>query len=160
MQSFHLTAKCRTGGRDRYRLTVHLTPKSRSAPGLQGPLARIVTLSRDTLHRDFTLAQEGRTLVFRVRTPAIGPVGMQPSARSFGAALEPEAQRVSAVFDGTESRLFLEGRCVGDAWVALARAREPFAKLIALVVACCAALFALALCRAVHLWLAPRGSAR
>ncbi|MBN1893098.1 VanZ family protein, partial [bacterium] len=47
----------------------------------KGP-ARIVTLSRGNAERNFTLAQDGSAVVFRVRTPAAGPNGSVVHARA------------------------------------------------------------------------------
>lgn len=62
-----------------------LTPDSLD----QGGPARIVSFSRDTQSRNFTLGQEGDLLVFRVRTPRTGPNADRPAAE-FG-ALRPGA---------------------------------------------------------------------
>ncbi len=43
----------------------------------RGP-ARIVTFSKDNSSRNFTIGQQGKTLVLRLRTPETGPNGLNP----------------------------------------------------------------------------------
>lgn len=43
----------------------------------RGP-ARILSISKDSLHRNLTLGQEGKNLVFRLRTPVTGHNGSNP----------------------------------------------------------------------------------
>ena len=75
--------------------------------------ARIVTLSKDHYNRNFTLGQEGGRLVFRLRTPASGPNGFDPSM------LTPEILKigqplfVAATYDGRVSKVYLDGKLVG-----------------------------------------------
>lgn len=73
-----------------------------------GP-ARILTYSRDLQHRNFTLGQEERSLVFRIRTPVSGPNG-----RDFAVTTRPvlDANRrtlVAATYDGRNSRIYVDG---------------------------------------------------
>ena len=48
------------------------------ASGSQSGPARIVSFSTDGYHRNFTIAQEGDELIFRLRTPRTGENGMTP----------------------------------------------------------------------------------
>jgi len=45
--------------------------------GQTGP-ARIISLSSDPYHRNFTIAQDGNNLIFRLRTPVTGENGTEP----------------------------------------------------------------------------------
>jgi len=133
----HVREQLRRAGR------ITVAARLRSADLEQRGPARIVSLSRDLEHRNFTLAQDGRDLVFRVRTPAVGPNGMRPHAVTFDAGLTRAEHRVTAVFDGSESRIFRDGHCRGDAWIALARGSGPGGGAVGLPVAALVALAAL-----------------
>jgi len=73
-----------------------------------GP-ARIVSLSQDTLARDFTLGQAGLELVFRLRTSKTNPNG-EPALQTKGLAFGPGPVHAVAAFDGTTARLYVNGR--------------------------------------------------
>jgi len=62
------------------RQSHQLAVEARIAPasGRQTGPARIVSFSTDGYHRNFTLAQEGDKLLFRLRTPRTGVNGMNP----------------------------------------------------------------------------------
>lgn len=64
----------------------------------RGP-ARIVTFSDGTLRRNITLAQKGRALVFRIRTPVASPSGSAVEFYLSGAVPRGEPTTVSATFD-------------------------------------------------------------
>ena len=61
--------------------------------------ARIVTFSRDGLHRNATLHQEGRDLLLRLRTRGAGPNGSQVEFVLPDAIAEDRATRVSARYE-------------------------------------------------------------
>jgi hypothetical protein len=110
----------------------------------EGP-GRILSLSRSTLRRNFTLGQSGAEVSFRVRTPAVGKNGIDPHAITFGAPLTRATHEIRAVFDGRTSRVFVDGVCRGDSLVALAGVPVARGDLVTVSVAGCSALGALAL---------------
>ncbi len=73
-----------------------------------GP-ARIVSLSRDTDHRNFTLGQQDRRLHFRTRTPMTGPNGSIVSLKTEPLINENTVHHVIAVFNNGVMRLFFDG---------------------------------------------------
>jgi len=91
---------------------------------------RIVTMSRIPGTRDFTLAQRGRNLQFRVRTPGNGGNGDRVTAYTRGGPLDLETHVVWGVFDGDVARIYLDGRCWGDALVAATRVRNRMGSTI------------------------------
>ena len=64
-----------------------------------GP-ARIVTLSGGTSRRNFTLAQEGENLVFRLRTPLAGENGAPPELLSLGSFSTTDMETHIVTYDG------------------------------------------------------------
>jgi glycopeptide antibiotics resistance protein len=80
--------------------------------GQTGP-ARIVTLSGGTLERNFTLAQDGVDLVFRVRTAQAGPNGSWKRASAPAVFRDGRWHRIDAVFNRGYSGLFVDGRPAG-----------------------------------------------
>ena len=117
-------------------------------PDADGP-ARIVTFSRDTSRRNLTLGQRRGDLEFRVRTPATGPNGHRPAARTprdplRGAADAQRVWTVAGIFDGRRSWIGVDGACAGDAFVELAALGEWEGDLIHLTLALAASLSALA----------------
>jgi hypothetical protein len=80
--------------------------------GQSGP-ARIISLSADTLHRNFDLGQDGRSLVLRVRTQPSGLNGQAGRVISLRILEAGVPYRVEASFDGRVSRLKVDGRLVG-----------------------------------------------
>lgn len=62
--------------------------------------ARIVTFSQDWGHRNATLAQEGRSLVLRLRSPLAGPNGSNVEFVLWDAVREGIPTRVEAVHEG------------------------------------------------------------
>ena len=71
-----------------------------------GP-ARMVSFSKDTGYRNFTLGQEGASLDFRLRTTATGLNGT-PSTAAAGAMSTAEEHYV-ATYDGTTVQLYRNG---------------------------------------------------
>lgn len=116
-----------------------------------GP-ARTVSLSLDQAHRDFTLGQADRDLQLRVRTPGNGRNGDRYSAWTHGGPLDGELQDVWATFDGEVARIFVDGRCHGDALIALSRTRSVTGLMMASTLVAAVALAALAAAA----WVAPR----
>jgi len=78
--------------------TIHLTCAP-DAANQTGP-ARIVSNSRNPLLRNFTIGQDGRDLIVRLRTPATGSNGVEPETvvRDAFATLEPRDFLIS--YDG------------------------------------------------------------
>lgn len=86
---------------------------------LEGP-ARIVSHSQDKFNRNFDVGQEGRAVSFRVRTPATGKNGNDYYALT-GDVLEARREvAIVAAFDGTVSRIYVDGHLEGRANLAAA----------------------------------------
>lgn len=90
----------------------------------EGP-ARLVSFSLDQFHRNFDLGQEGRQLVFRVRTPTSGPNGMDPYTETSPVLETNRATTVAATFDGTVARIYVDGQLRGRTNLAAAGCRVP-----------------------------------
>lgn len=81
---------------------------------LQTGPARIVSFSVDTQHRNFDLGQEGRSLVFRVRTPVGRGDGETLVTLKSPPILEPgRPVLVVASFDGGIARIRVDGALIG-----------------------------------------------
>lgn len=78
----------------------------------QGGPARIVSLSKDPEHRNFTLAQLGAMLNFRVRTPLTGLNGAKIELISCPILTVAKPQFVVASFHRGESKLFYNGKLI------------------------------------------------
>ncbi len=78
---------------------VELGATVRSASDAQWGPTRIVTFSIDPGHRNVTLAQERRALVFRLRTPITGPNGSDPQFVLQDAIRAGERTEVVASFE-------------------------------------------------------------
>jgi hypothetical protein len=131
---------------ERLTATSELTLQARVRPAstdASGP-ARIVSLSRDSQRRDFTLAQAGRDLVFRVRTPATGPNGAHPELRTVDGSLGMREHRVRSTFDGEQSRIMVDGACRGALLLPLQTAPLLLARMLGVTIVACTALGALA----------------
>ena len=76
-----------------------------------GP-ARIVTLSRDTDHRNFTLGQSGSKLNFRVRTPLNGLNGSRVELTTHPIITADKPQFIVATFHRGEMKLYYNGKIV------------------------------------------------
>ncbi|NIA31979.1 MAG: hypothetical protein GWP06_18985, partial [Actinobacteria bacterium] len=74
-----------------------------------GP-ARILTVSRDAYHRNFTLAQERKNLVFRINTPLTGENGTEPEFIARDVFAHTEMQELLITFNGKVLRLYVDGR--------------------------------------------------
>jgi hypothetical protein len=91
----------------------------------QADLERIVTFSRDQFHRNFTLGQDGGTVAFRLRTPSTGLNGILPDTRT-SEILEPgRSYFVAATYDGSVSRIFIDGELMGRENLAASAAAFP-----------------------------------
>ena len=73
-----------------------------------GP-ARIVSFSSDTTHRNFTLGQQGKDLVFRLHTPLTGQNGTEPQLIVPGIFGTTERRNLVITYDGLEISLFVDG---------------------------------------------------
>ncbi len=73
-----------------------------------GP-ARIVSFSGDLNHRNFTLAQEGQDLVFRLRTPLTGKNGTDPQLVVPHIFATTGPRKLVITYDGAELLLFVDG---------------------------------------------------
>jgi len=76
-----------------------------------GP-ARIVTLSTDTDHRNFTLGQSGSRLNFRVRTPLNGLNGSNVELTTDPIIVKDKPQFVAATFHHGEMKLYHNGEII------------------------------------------------
>ncbi|MBN2162387.1 MAG: LamG domain-containing protein [Pontiellaceae bacterium] len=76
---------------------------------LGGP-ARIVSYSRDPYSRNFTLAQEGNALVFRLRTTETDRNGILPCLVVPDVLVCDRMQHLAVAYDGTEMLLYVDGR--------------------------------------------------
>jgi len=74
-----------------------------------GP-ARIVSLSADTLRRNFMLGQEGCDLVFRVRTPLTGENGSHPELTVPGVFGDTQEHCLVITYDGETLAVHVDGR--------------------------------------------------
>lgn len=133
----------------RGRLSVR-TRQNATDLDLRGP-ARIVTLSADPSRRDFTLAQSGRDLQLRVRTPGNGRNGDRVSAWTHSGAVGPGFHDVWAVYDGARASVRVDGRCLGDGLVALTELPPPLSEMLTLVLLTTTTLAGLALA----VWVRP-----
>jgi glycopeptide antibiotics resistance protein len=90
-------------------LSMRIKPEG---PPQFGP-ARIVTLSGDTQDRNFTLAQDGTDLVFRVRTAQAGPNGSRKLAVAPEVFRDGGWHTIDAVFNRGYSGLYVDGKPAG-----------------------------------------------
>ena len=77
-----------------------------------GP-ARIVSFSADPFHRNFDLGQQGRSVVFRVRTPVTGLNGESFRVETAPILFEGEETLIVATYDGSVARIHVNGRLQG-----------------------------------------------
>jgi glycopeptide antibiotics resistance protein len=75
----------------------------------KGP-ARIVSLSRNPVARNFTVGQDGADIDFRLRTPVSGTNGTTVNLRTRNGFLAPEQFHVVATYRGGVEKLFVNGR--------------------------------------------------
>lgn len=74
-----------------------------------GP-ARIVSYSKSPLLRNFTLAQQGSNLVFRLRTTKTDLNGTNPELVVSGVFLPERRQHIVVSYDGSSCHIFVDGR--------------------------------------------------
>jgi len=77
-----------------------------------GP-ARILTYSADAFQRNFTLGQEGRSIVFRLRTPVTGPNGLEPEIQTPPVLPKDQDVLLASIYDGRVARVYIDGWLVG-----------------------------------------------
>jgi len=102
-----------------------------------GP-ARIVTVSSNPDERNFTLAQDGHSLVLRVRTRQAGPNGSRICPSAGEALRDLDWHHVAAVFNRGFGGLYLDGKPVGrivrvpDDYLPdlFGMGRKPFSKIM------------------------------
>jgi hypothetical protein len=97
----------------RSRLSVLLWIRPEDPPQ-RSPTA-ILAYSEGPLHRNFMIGQQGRRIVFRLRTPATNESGTQPSLRSPPTLQAGKYVLVAATYDGRTSRLYVKGAPVASA---------------------------------------------
>jgi hypothetical protein len=90
-----------------------------------GP-ATIVTFSEGPLLRNFTLAVDGRRIVFRLRTPQSGLEGIYPQAMTPEVIRKNRATFVAATYDGHVSRVYVDGRLLARVNLASQHRVIPF----------------------------------
>ena len=83
-----------------------------------GP-GRIITQSVDPFHRNFTLGQEGKRAIFRLRTPMTGLNGLEPEVQSSDVLQPRQLYLIVATYDGFVSRLFINGELTGTSNLAV-----------------------------------------
>jgi len=76
----------------------------------QGGPARIVSYSIDPYDRNFTLAQQNREIVFRLRTPVSGRNGAHPALTTVDSPLDRSVQHLVAVYRDGVTMLYVNGR--------------------------------------------------
>ncbi|MCK9997360.1 MAG: hypothetical protein KAH56_13885 [Candidatus Krumholzibacteria bacterium] len=88
------TEKLLQAGKFTLSVVVQTGDTSQTGPG------RIISLSVDPLHRNFTLGQEGPDLVFRLRTPFTGLNGSDPALIVPGVFSEVQKRQIVVTYDG------------------------------------------------------------
>ncbi len=89
------------------RMTLEILLKTDSL-GQGGP-ARIISFSRDSMRRNFTLGQSGNGLVFRLRTTETDRNGMYPSLLVPKVFDDRKPQHLAVTYDGAKVRLYIDG---------------------------------------------------
>ncbi|MGQ4647527.1 LamG-like jellyroll fold domain-containing protein [Lyngbya aestuarii] len=74
----------------------------------QSGLARIISLSGDPYHRNFTLGQEETNLVFRLRTPLTGENGTTPELIVPNVFADTNPHQLIITYDGSSLRLYID----------------------------------------------------
>ncbi len=104
------------------KLTLAVWFRTRSE-NQKGP-ARIVSFSKTPWSQNFSLGQEGKAVVFRLRTPTTVPGGFFPQIKTRGLLESGSSAFVAATYDGRNSRVFVDGRSEGRVNL-LARGKRP-----------------------------------
>jgi hypothetical protein len=73
-----------------------------------GP-ARIISLSSDPFHRNFTLGQEGADLIFRLRTPISGENGTNAQLIVPNIFADTAIHHLVITYDGSAIRAYIDG---------------------------------------------------
>jgi glycopeptide antibiotics resistance protein len=96
---------------DRFSAHSELTVEVWVAPAdlSQGGPARILSYSKDPYHRNFTLAQQGGNIVFRLRTPVSGLNGINPELRTRNQPLSSGIQHLVVTYHEGIETLYLDG---------------------------------------------------
>jgi hypothetical protein len=131
---------------DRLTATGQLTVTARVRAAQRdavGP-SRIVSFSRDTALRNFTLGQLDANLVLRVRTPNTNDNASGITAHTDRGPLTMQLQNVRAAFHGPYGRIFVDGVCEGEQLYALAYGAWPLGIGIAVTILVCCVMTALA----------------
>lgn len=89
------------------QFTLYVTMSSHDTTQV-GP-ARIVSFSKDHGHRNFTLGQLGKDLVFRLRTPITGKNGRNPQFIVPDVFSVRGQNNVIITYDGTKLNLYVDG---------------------------------------------------
>ena len=89
-----LSAALQHAGRFTLSVVIQIDDTTQTGPG------RIVSLSADPLHRNFTLGQEGPDLVFRLRTPFTGLNGSDPAMIVPDVFAEAQRRHLVVTYDG------------------------------------------------------------
>jgi hypothetical protein len=76
--------------------------------GQEGP-ARILSFSADTFNRNFDLGQQGRRVIFRVRTPVTGLNGGTLRASTRPILRAGREVELAATYDGAVARIYVDG---------------------------------------------------
>jgi len=85
-----------------------------------GP-ARIITYSRDPWQRNLTIGQQHQQIIFRLRTPATGPNGMDPEAETAPVLESSRDTLITATYDGRYSRIYVDDRLSAEVDLAALR---------------------------------------
>lgn len=76
--------------------------------GQNGP-ARIVSIAEDPYHRNFTLGQEGKNLIVRLRTPISGENGMSPEIIVPNVFVDDSTHRIVIAYTPPGLALYVDG---------------------------------------------------
>ena len=90
------------------KLTLVVWFRTRSE-GQTGP-ARIVGFSKSPWAQNFSLGQEEREIVFRLRTTTTAPGGFYPQIKTRAILEEGRPTFVAATYDGRNARVYVDGR--------------------------------------------------
>ncbi len=85
-----------------------LITKLATAEQTQTGPARIISLSKDGYHRNFTLGQEGKDLVFRLRTPITGENGTKPEIIVPNVFKDTKLHHLIVTYNGSELRFYID----------------------------------------------------
>ena len=134
----HLYERLTTTGR--LTIRARIRPESLEA---YGP-ARILSFSLDPYQRNFTLAQQGPNVSFRVRTPTTGANGSEPEVETFGSPLTTREHWIEAAFDGQVSRIIVDASCQREVLIAMHGAPTLLGRMLGVTIVLCTALGGLA----------------